>query len=375
MTVVTIRRGLKSRLLRHRTLLVWLAALSAALVLYARRESGIYVVGYAAEIRYELTATSAGRLDDLYVSRNQEVTRGQLVASLNPEALLLELQEARLELRRIAGELGRETELLSSDASGERLARQTDLRRFARDVESAHVDFLEKLADLAEDRIELQGLELALERTRRLHAEELTSGEQFDVDRIACEALRAGVAERSDLVEILARRYANALARRDTLLDSQAARPPELAALLEPLEFAVDVQEVRIEKVNMALAGMQVRSPADGVVADVLRNPGEWVDAGQTIVSIVEQRSREVVAFLPEERCLDVTPGDEVQVRRIARRGRRLQVRVASLDAGLRLLPDRFQTANGPSLWGRAVCIPLPDDLAVKPGESFEVLF
>jgi len=369
------RDRLKIRLRRSRPLLVWLLVLSVALVLYARREGGIVVAGVAEEIRYEVASTTDGRLDALHVIRNQAVTRGQMVASLDAEALRLELREARAELSRLTAELASETLLLAEDIEGRRLDRQVDLRRFARDVEGAHVDYLDALAGLAEDRIELQGLEIELERTSRLHESELTSADQYDEDRIACEALRASVAEQTDLVEALELGYEHARTRRDAQLSVYKEQSLELSALLEPHEYAIEVQGVRIEKVNLAINGRLLRAPADGIVTDVVARAGEVIAAGQPVVTIVEPCARKAIAYLPEDRVLDVQPGDEVRVRRVADRGRGLRSTVAALDAGLCSVPDRLVPSPGVASWGRAVYVALPSELAIRPGEALEVAF
>ncbi len=372
---IPFRHRLRRHLLRLPHVLVWSAALIGALVLYGRQEQGLVLTGFAGEVRYHVAPEVTSRLERLEVSLGQEVTPGQVVAFLDDAELLLDLQEARAELERLSLEIGREKALWELQAAGQRVDQQTNLRRFARDVDNAHIEYLDALASLAEDRIRLQGLEITLERTQLLHDSEVTPTAILEESRIACEALRERITRQEPLVREMKARYEEAAERYRWFRAEHPADIPDGDLLLKPLQYAVKVQEVRIEKVNLTLVELALRAPAAGQVAEIFRRPGEVVLGGQPVVSILESRASEIVVYLPENRILDVQPDQQVRIRRQADPGRVFQARVAHLGGCLEQLPLRLAPRAVAPTWGLAVHIPLPPLLAAKPGEAFEVRF
>ena len=356
-------------------LLVWVGVLMVVVALYVRQEAGGNLTGYAREIRYGVASETAGRLQRLEVTLNQDVSRGQIVASFEEKKLLLQLEEARTELNRIANELGRERALWELNAAGQQVDQQTNLRRFAQDASNAHIDYLTALAALAEDRITKQGLELTLNRTRQLEEHEFTSASDLDDDRIAFEALEAKVAKQESTTVAMFEACENADARYRKFLRNYVADTPDSQLLLKPLENAIEVQEIRIEMVNLAIVECVLRSPTNGRVAEIYHHAGEVVAAGQPVLSIVEPRASELVAYLPEHRIFDLQPGTEVRVRRVADPNRTFASSVASLGSSVDQMPLRLDPTAMAPRWGLAVIIPLPPSMEAIPGESFEISF
>jgi multidrug resistance efflux pump len=372
---IPFRHRVRRRLRRLPALIIWSAALAGAVVLYIRQEQGITVTGFADEVSYMVAPEEAGRLKRLEVEVDQEVTRGQIIASIENGGLLLELSEARTELDRLAFELGREEALWKLSAAGQQTDQQTNLRRFARDVEMAHIEYLEGLTGLAEDRITLQGLEITLNRSRLLQESDVSSLATLDADRIAFESLAEKIAGMEAAVEEMKRRYDDSNARYAEFAAEYMMEIPSSNLILKPLEYAVKVQEVRIEQANLAITRFVLRAPAAGRVAKIHRRPGEVVAAGEPVVSVVEPQAGWVTAYLPEHRILDVAPGSEVTVSRKAAPREQFRSRVAFLGGAVERLPERVTPGGVVPEWGLAVHIPLPDPVGLKPGEAVVVTF
>jgi len=369
------RDRLKLRFRRLRHLLVWLGVLVVTVALYLRQERGFVVQGFAAETRYSVASETTGRLQRFVVALNEEVHQGQIVASIADDELLLQLQEARTELQRLTHELGRERALWDLDAAGQQVDQQTNLRRFARDASNTRIEYLAAHAELAADRIELQGLELILSRTRQLERSELTAVAALDADRIAFEALGAKVARQDSTVAALLAGATAAETRHREFLDTFVADVPDAELLLKPLESAIEVQGIRIELVNLAISKRVLRAPAAGRVVEVFRRAGEMVAAGQPVLSILEPRATELVAYVPEQRVRDLEPGAEVRIRSVSDPGRTFVSSISCVGSRVQQLPLRADPAAMTPHWGLAVFIPLPDAVAAKPGTAFEVSF
>ena len=170
-------RRLRRHLSHLPALIVWAAAVAATTALYLRQERGLTIPAVASEVRYVVAPSEPGRLERLEVGLGQDVEKGEIVASLEDRDLLLGLREARAEMERLSLQVARKSESL------------------ARDAESAVLGHLEALAEQAEDRIRLQGLELALRPTG--------PGAATDVDRTAFCALEKVIAEREPWIEKL----------------------------------------------------------------------------------------------------------------------------------------------------------------------------
>lgn len=368
---------LRMKLHRRRLtpLFVWLAVLIVAVAIQIRKGGGLRVTGFAEEVRYAVAAETAGRLERLAVERNATVFRGQVVAAFEAADLRLRLREARAELDRLADELDRDRTLRELAAAELRADRRMDRRRLARDVSSARIAHLSALADLGEDRIALQGLQLTLDRTRQLAAGDALSTAALDEDRVACEALAERVARQETTVAALQEAHRDAEARYRDLLESGDGDAPGSAPPSEPLASAIAAQEVRIEMVTRAIGERLLRAPADGRVAEVFHRAGEVVAAGEPVLSIVQPHATELVAYLPERRMFGLRPGDPVEIRRAADPGRTYVSEIAALGASVERMPPRVDPAGAVPRWGLAVFIPLPGSVAARPGEAFTVSF
>jgi multidrug resistance efflux pump len=314
-----------------------------------------------------------GRLERLEVALGQEVVEGQIVASLDDRDLLLDLREARAEIVRLGLETERERTQLAREDLEIETDRLAELRRFGRDVEQSALEHLECLADQAEDRILLQGLELTLARTRALVAGDVSTQGRLDQDRTAFDALAKAIAGREPLLEKLQARRREAESRYEEYLGKIPADAGNREALLVPRRFAVQVQEIRVERVNLEISKHVLRAPGTGTVDRILHRPGEIAAAGESLIEIVAGRAAEVVTWLPEDRLAEVGPGTRVRIRRPTAARVLGESVVAFLGARLEPMPERLSPRSIPPRWGLPVHIALPASLAARPGEALEI--
>lgn len=372
---IPIYRRLKRRLMSIPPLIVWGGALIAATSLYLRQEQMGIILGYAAEVSYTVASEVPGRLKRLEVSLHQEVVQGQIVGALDEGALLLDLQECRAELEHLRAELVREDAIVRTETIEFKSDSCAQLRRFARDVENAHLDYLESIADLAEDKIRLQGLELNLNRSRALNGSELTPQSSLDEDRVASEALKVRISKEEPLLLALEQRWHEAENRYDRFVQECVDQPIPESTLLKPYEYALKVQEIRIEQVNLAMTRLMLQAPANGRVSEIYKRPGESTLQGEAVVVIIEPCSHEVVAYVPEENIQDVKAGCPVTLRKKSDPESALSGKVTFIGEEIEQLPRRLNPAATIPQWGLALTVALPENVMVKPGEAFQVMF
>lgn len=345
---------------------MWLVALTMTTVLFVRSERGLVLTGFAAEITTQVGPVVAGRLRDVPVTADQKVVAGQVVAWLDDTEPRLEAELAEAELRRLRQEVQRETASWHLDL-------ESDRRRFIAEHDEARLAHLEARAVLAAASVQLAGLESNLERTRALAAAALASIATLEDDSIACQTQRELVQGQTELVAALAARQGEAAARLRQFADTVGA--PAASALPAALAAAVEVQEATLQLAELARARCALRAPVAGVVGEILRRPGEAVAAGEPVVTLVEERALEVVAYVTEDRAADVVAGRPVTLRRAARPGWTAAARIASVAAGVTMVPERSDPGAPLPAWGRAVRVRLPEGCDARPGEAFRILF
>lgn len=89
------------------------------------------------------------------------------------------------------------------------------------------------------------------------------------------------------------------------------ARPDQVAAA----EAAVAAARAALTQAEWRLSQRHVDSPADALVDDIVRRPGEWAPAGGVVVSLLPPGHVKLVLFVPEARRAALTPGGTLSVR------------------------------------------------------------
>jgi HlyD family secretion protein len=150
-------------------------------------------------------------------------------------------------------------------------------------------------AQLAQAQASLRQSEADLVRTDKLVAEKFLAPQRHDEALATRDRDRARVAELTHQVQI-----ANLPARSDEI----AAATAEVRAASDALAQAT----WRVEQKSQI-------SPADGLVADTLYRPGEWVPAGSPVVSILPPGNVKARFYVPEAVVGTLRLGDAVTVR------------------------------------------------------------
>jgi len=217
-----------------------------------------------------VAAPLAGQLEKLSVARGARVEAGAPLFSLEQSAELSTLREAAERLRQSQ-------------------ARLADLRKGQRPSELAALD-----ARLAQARAaaELSGREL--ERATRLHQTTVLSDDDFDRVRLNHEAntkLVAGITAERETAQLGGRADAIAAAEADAAA-AQAA----------------------LDRAGWSVAQKTRSAPAAALVYDTLFREGEFVAAGQPVVSLLPPANIKVRFFVPEAAFGALKAGDPVKV-------------------------------------------------------------
>jgi HlyD family secretion protein len=217
-----------------------------------------------------VAAPLAGQLEKLSVSRGTRVEAGAPLFSLEQGSELSMLREAAERLRQAQ-------------------ARLADLKKGQRPSELAALE-----ARVAQVRAAAELSALELQRATRLHQTTVLSDDDFDRIRLNHEATTRQVAESAAQL---------ATAQLGGRTDAIAAAEAEAAAA-----------QAALDRAGWSVAQKSRAAPAVALVYDTLYREGEFVAAGQPVVSLLPPANLKVRFFVPEAAFAALKTGDSVKV-------------------------------------------------------------
>jgi HlyD family secretion protein len=237
-----------------------------------------------------------GRIGQLLVREGDTVKPGQLAAVLVPDELR---QESAFYTHSAQGAL---SQVQESAAALRLQERQTADEIRQAEATLAAVESQRKAAEA-----ELENARLTAERLQKMAAQGVTATDQFDQARTAHDAARARVAALARQVD--AQRSRVALAR--TNAEQIAVRRSQLEAN-ERQQDAANAQRARAD---VRLAYTELHAPIGGIVDVLAARAGEFVEAGQPVVTLIDPDDLWVRADVEETYIDRVRIGDKRTVR------------------------------------------------------------
>lgn len=257
-----------------------------------------------------------GFVAEVNVADHQAVKAGDQLARIDDQDYRARLAEAEAELELAIANAGREGQ--SGQASAQLAAARASAAAARSTVEQtlANADRAQK--DLA--------------RVRGLVEKKMVSPQQIDA---------AETAARAALAQLQASRE-SAVSAGEQVTATNAA----LRAALAKVEAARAIRNLAAQQ----LADTRIVAPATGVLSNKNVEPGQLVQAGQPLATIVPLDEVWVIANLKETDVRDVKPGAPAEIEVDAYPGLKLQGKVASLSpasgARFTLLPPDNATGN-----------------------------
>lgn len=250
---------------------------------------------------YRITMPSAGRILPIDLKEGAKVTKGQVIAQVDPKDLELAVAEAQARVARIEAEIAEnEDHRLEQSA-----LRQSNL--LLESVEKT-VEAAREQTRAGQARYELAETELS--RIQRLHEQKAASKEELQRAEVAkVEAwvnyqkdllsLRSNEAiqKASEIMPIIIQQYMDKKGMRSAVLEKQRA------------EAVAQLQKVLREQERGA-----IESPVDGVVLARHVSNARVLPAGELLLEIGRLEELEVEAEILSEDVVHVQEGDEVEI-------------------------------------------------------------
>lgn len=163
-------------------------------------------------------------------------------------------------------------------------------------VSTAHNNLAVSDAGIEEVEVLLKNAEKDYERYRKLLSEEAVTQQQYDGVKTNYEALKAKY-------EMLVRQKRSA----SLVKEEQSQR-------LNQNEAAVAVAEAALDLAKLNLSYTVVLAPCDGVTSRKTIQEGQLIQPGQTLVSIVDEQEKWVVANYKETQTAHIAEGMPVEM-------------------------------------------------------------
>lgn len=326
--------------------LVWIGAI--VLLLYLLEAGGRYqsLQGVIDVDRRELSPLETARLRSLAVRSGERVYAGTVVAEMD-----MSLYDAQMQIDRL----------------------QVD-RQFSRSIQGLESELRDLKIRRAADVAELAALNEELERMQDLIRQGM-------VDSMAAVRLRSRQSALTESVEIypeIMTELESELAKSRVMknsIGSWLGEMPEAIPEGLPVEAASELllHRERLGMLKLRQETYTLRALRDGVVSRIMKEPGEVVQAGEPIVTIVYDGATSVTGFLPEFRARELSVGDTAYLTRAARFSHAVPAVVTHLGPEILGLPGRVSPIPGRTLRGRRVVLEPRVEHSFLPGETVSI--
>lgn len=293
-------------------------------------------------------ARVAGYVQRVTVDENDRVKEGQVLVTIDPSELQQRLTQAEAQLTAAQVAAG------TGPGAGTAQAQAAAARASAQAAQSS----------IAQAQANADKARHDVERLRPLADQGIVSKQQFDAAQAAADAAEAQLATARH----------NAQAAQAQAQAAQAGVPTATSQ--------VQAAEAAVAQARLQLQYTTIESPAAGVVARKNVEPGQLVNPGQALMSVVPVQDVWVTANLKETQMAGVRPGDPAEITVDSYPGLTFRGRVESISpatgAQFSLLPPENATGNFTKVVQRIpVRIRLNPtgnpDVVLRPGMSAEV--
>ena len=277
-------------------ILLVLAAAVGAYYFYVRPQKSLVLTGIVTTSDVVVSPQVDGRLVELKVAEGDLVAKDQVVALIDPRELQADSAYYS------SAERG-----VSSQVAEAQAALRFQEKQTIDQIAQATSTLASVQAQQAESKAVLENARLALDRTKKLSDQGVTSAQQLDQDRTAYDAARAHADSLTN--QVAAARSALALAQ------SNAQQVAMKESQLQNTQHLAQAASAQREKADLRLAYAEVHAPIAGIVDVRAVRQGEFVKTGQPLVTLVNQDDLWIRVDVEETYIEKVRIGEHIPIR------------------------------------------------------------
>lgn len=333
-------------------LLIFVLVTALAMLLYYNGGKYRVMSGTAERIIESVSPLETARLAELFVQVGDRVKAGDVVAQLETAiidaegaALKQQIEQSRLETQ--LEQLTLERQFASALQDSEQALREADMQYKLSKVEhTALLDEIKRLEPLYNQQL----IEAELFVSKKAREEVL--GESLKLMPSHIDALKAEV-ERSKAQK------ASAMARLGEMNEAVSEGNANQA---------IKLFETRRDRYTL-------RAQRDGVISNIEHQPGDVVQQGVPVVSILVDGPSRIVGFLPESNLSSIAIGTPANIYPTVSMGEIgvVKARVTQISPAVYSLPGRASPIRGQTVRGRRVTFELEEPVVLVPGETVSI--
>jgi membrane fusion protein, multidrug efflux system len=350
-----------------------------------------------------ISAKISGAVIDVPVKIQQHVDKGQVLVRLDPRdyqarvdqaKAALAVAEAQAHAAAVGVPLTRATTASGTSGAAAQVAvAQSEYERAQVGANQAQTSGIAAAqAQVAQAEANNQRAQADLARMRPLNAKQEISQQQFDsyvaAANVAAAQLRAAQEQLNasrQAAQNAAAAVQSALARvneaRAGLQQSRAGQQQVNVSAAQAASATAGIQQARanLEAAELELSYTTIVAPISGVVSAKSVEPGQIVQPGQGLMTIVPLNDVWVTANFKETQLRNVRPGQRAEIK-VDMYGSKIPGRVESISGAtggrMSLLPPENATGNFVKVVQRIpvkiVFDRLPDDVVLRPGMNVD---
>jgi len=309
----------------------WLAAIVLAIFLLSHGGRMGGMSGMVESDRQDLAPMETARLENLLVKEGDRVLAGDLVAVMDSSVLDAEMTVEKLQAE----------------------------RQFALAVTRAESELRDARIRQAERTGEYEVLDEEVTRLDALLKKQLTDARTVARVKARRQALKQSVDLYPAMITELEQNLAQARERLQELNESMNA----------------DTGYGRLGLLELRRKSYSLRAYADGIVSRIYYRPGDMVQGGRTILTIVGEKVQRIVGYLPESSARDVSVGMTAYVSSSSDPRSVVVAKVIAVTPDVLTLPNRVSPVPQRVLRGRRVILVPESEHQLLPGESVVIRF
>jgi multidrug efflux pump subunit AcrA (membrane-fusion protein) len=370
-----VRRGRVH--IRFLPVIVWAAAVVCVVMLFQQQSREFEILGLAQAPVHQIQATNVARLKSISVELFQEVKAGQVLAVLDP-VIDPQYEQAKIQAERavIEAEIQRlqaQLEAAREDLTIAEADRETDLatkyQQFSVDIQRAQLRILELKTVLEPDRINLKELETNIKMfVAQTPMDTDTAPYELEKIKLQRASLEKKIEENERLLSQSEENLLQTQQQRDELAKMHSANLT-LNNTLKPIQEAINVQAKKMEQLMVQRQPVLLTAPMAGLVSEIHLTAGELALLGNPVITIAEDRPREIAAWTTEAHANIINQNMQVKIVKRSQPPQIAPGQVVYVGPTLEMVPQRLWTNLNMPQWGRRILIQVNADMKMIPGE------
>jgi len=336
-------------------LLPVLVFLGVAVVVFYLWEERVHSPGIIGEVVADHSTVSSparGMLTRFFIDEFDEVGQGQFIGEVvvaDPERIEAQMNVIRSEIEVIR----------------QSLDPIIDEERNRLNFQGLKVDKMQQRIALAEARLAYRQSLADYNRSKQLYEQDLISEQEYELAKVELETNEVKVEQTEELISSL----------EESLMAVRNFGEFTTLAERDPITASIQLQERKLESLELELEPRRLYAPTGGVVSRVYHRSGEFLEAGSRIMRIEEREPAYIVGYVRQPFTVKPEVGMEVEIRPRNPQREFVISHITKLGGHITMIDEHLQRPGAIYESGLPVQIALSgNEVEFTPGEIVDIV-